>query len=134
MQTRGQHLLLDLWLAQDVEEGSIERLFNLIRSRFTVVHEVKRAFEPFGLTAVFVLSESHFTLHTYPEHAYLSIDLYVCNFAVDLSAFAEEMKSLFNLREAKGSVFLRGVSGPGSSHTRAYCSCYPAAQVEELAS
>jgi len=59
------------------------------------------------------------------------LDLYVCNFEVDLSTLAEEVKSLFTLREAKGSVFLRGVSGVGSSHARAYCSSYPAIRLDE---
>jgi S-adenosylmethionine/arginine decarboxylase-like enzyme len=133
MQTQGQHLLLDLWLAEDIETTKVDRLFELVRTRFSVVNEVVKDFEPFGTTAVFILSESHFTLHTYPEHAYMSVDLYVCNFEVDLSAFAEEVKSLFRLHEAKGTVFLRGVPGSGAAHRTAYKSSYPAARMEELA-
>jgi S-adenosylmethionine/arginine decarboxylase-like enzyme len=132
MQTQGQHLLLDLWLAEDIEPAKVDRLFDLVRTRFSVVREVVKDFEPFGTTVVFILSESHFTLHTYPEHAYMSIDLYVCNFEVDLSAFAEDVKGLFKLNEAKGTVFLRGVPGAGSAHARAYNSSYPAARLEEL--
>ena len=132
MQTQGQHLLLDLWLAEDIEPAKVDRQFGLVRTRFSVVREVVKDFEPFGTTVVFILSESHFTLHTYPEHAYMSIDLYVCNFELDLSAFAEEVKGLFKLNEAKGTVFLRGVPGSGSAHARAYNSSYPAARLEEL--
>jgi S-adenosylmethionine decarboxylase len=132
MQTQGQHLLLDLWLAEDIEPAKVDRLFELVRTRFSVVREVVKDFEPFGTTVVFILSESHFTLHTYPERAYMSIDLYVCNFEVDLSAFAEEVKGLFKLNEAKGTVFLRGVPGSGSAHARAYTSSYPAVRLEEL--
>ena len=132
MQTQGQHLLLDLWLAEDIETTQVDLLYDLVRTRFTVVSETVKDFEPFGTTTVFILSESHFTLHTYPEHAYMSVDLYVCNFEVDLSAFAEEVKGLFKLNEAKGTVFLRGVPGSGSAHARAYSSSYPAARVDEF--
>jgi hypothetical protein len=62
----------------------------------------------------------------------MSVDLYVCNFGIDLSAFAEEVKGLFKLHEAKGTVFLRGVPGGGSAHATAYSSSYPAARMEEI--
>lgn len=132
MQTQGQHLLLDLWLAEEIESAKIESLYELVRARFSVVSETVKEFEPFGTTTVFILSESHFTLHTYPEHAYMSVDLYVCNFGIDLSAFAEEVKGLFKLHEAKGTVFLRGVPGGGSANATAYSSSYPAARMEEI--
>jgi S-adenosylmethionine/arginine decarboxylase-like enzyme len=111
-------------------DSDLDRLFRLIRGRFSVVQEVHKQFEPVGTTVVFILSESHFTLHTYPEHSYMSLDLYVCNFEVDLSTLAEEVKGLFKVREAKGSVFLRGVSAVGASHARAYSSSYPAIHLD----
>lgn len=50
----------------------------IAQSRMTVVACTTKKFEPQGLTAVWILAESHFTLHTYPEHAYLSVDCYTC--------------------------------------------------------
>ena len=46
--------------------------------RFTVVNEAFHQFEPFGATGVLVLSESHFSAHTYPEHSMVYIDVFCC--------------------------------------------------------
>lgn len=31
-----------------------------------------------AMTALFLLSESHFSIHTYPEHKYIAIDIFTC--------------------------------------------------------
>ena len=44
--------------------------------------EVNRAFhqfEPHGATGVLVLSESHFSAHTYPENGSVYLDLFCCS-------------------------------------------------------
>ncbi len=46
------------------------------------LHEVSRAFhqfEPEGVTGVIVLSESHFSAHTYPENDRIFLDLFCCS-------------------------------------------------------
>ncbi|MEC7120937.1 MAG: adenosylmethionine decarboxylase [Pseudomonadota bacterium] len=48
-------------------------------------------FEPVGVTGVVLLAESHLAIHTWPEHDFVSIDLYVCNFSADNSAKAEQL-------------------------------------------
>lgn len=36
-------------------------------------------FQPEGVTGVIVLSESHFSAHTYPEHDQVYVDLFCCS-------------------------------------------------------
>ena len=46
------------------------------------LNEVSRAFhqfEPYGATGVIVLSESHFSAHTYPEDEKVYLDLFCCS-------------------------------------------------------
>jgi len=45
---------------------------------FTVLHRVFHFFEPQGMTCVYVLSESHLSVHTWPEDDFVSIDLFCC--------------------------------------------------------
>lgn len=45
---------------------------------FTVLHECTHFFEPYGFTALFLLGESHFAIHTFPEHSKTYIELSSC--------------------------------------------------------
>lgn len=44
----------------------------------TVVDYVVRKFEPQGVSVVIVISESHITIHTWPEFRYAALDFYTC--------------------------------------------------------
>ncbi|SFO02626.1 adenosylmethionine decarboxylase [Xenorhabdus japonica] len=35
-------------------------------------------FEPWGVSGVIILAESHFTIHTWPEYHYAALDLFIC--------------------------------------------------------
>ena len=35
-------------------------------------------FEPFGVTAIALLAESHLSIHTWPESQYSAIDIFTC--------------------------------------------------------
>ena len=43
---------------------------------------------PVGITGVVLLAESHLAVHTWPEIAAVTLDVYVCNFGSDNSAKA----------------------------------------------
>lgn len=45
--------------------------------------EVYHDFEPGGFTAVICLSESHISIHTWPEHGLVNLDIYLSNFQRD---------------------------------------------------
>lgn len=35
-------------------------------------------FAPHGITCIAIISESHVAVHTYPEHAHMSVDVFTC--------------------------------------------------------
>lgn len=47
--------------------------------RFTELHRHVHHFDPQGVTAVVVLSESHIALHSWPEHGVLFVDIASCS-------------------------------------------------------
>ncbi|AVT14748.1 MULTISPECIES: adenosylmethionine decarboxylase [Paracidovorax] len=46
---------------------------------------------PGGVTATVLLAESHLCIHTWPEQAAVTLDVYVCNFGADHSAQARTL-------------------------------------------
>lgn len=46
---------------------------------------------PGGVTATVLLAESHLCIHTWPEQAGVTIDVYVCNFGADHSTKAHRL-------------------------------------------
>ena len=61
-----------------------------------VVGEVHHQFEPFGATCLYLLSESHLSIHTYPELRYLTMDLYCCNNNINMDDVLEIIYNYFN--------------------------------------
>lgn len=51
---------------------------DLNKSGFNVVDTVFHFFDPYGFTALFLLSESHFAIHTFPEAGKTYIELSSC--------------------------------------------------------
>jgi S-adenosylmethionine decarboxylase proenzyme len=81
------HLILDI---EDIENDALIHSVDGLRSlmdqickdnHYTVLHKYHYQFLPYGITIVYVLSESHFSIHTYPENKFIAIDLYTCRTA-----------------------------------------------------
>lgn len=51
----------------------------LNQAGFKVLEVVEHHFQPQGYTALWLLAESHFALHTFPEHGRTYIELASCN-------------------------------------------------------
>ena len=64
-------------------------------SGLTVLDEGFYKFSPHGFTSFLLLSESHASLHAWPEHGYCAIDLFTCNLTMDLVPLIENLKAAF---------------------------------------
>jgi S-adenosylmethionine decarboxylase proenzyme len=58
----------------------------------TPLHEVVHAFSPHGVTGVIVIAESHFAIHTWPEHGFAAVDLFTCGDTVDPYLAFEDLR------------------------------------------
>jgi S-adenosylmethionine decarboxylase len=69
---------------------------------------------PGGVTATVLLAESHLCVHTWPETAAVTLDVYVCNFGGDHSAKAQalmaELQALFAPAQCFAHQLLRGAT------------------------
>ena len=51
----------------------------LIKSNATLLRSEFHDFgEGYGVTGVSLLAESHMSIHTWPEHKYAAVDIYMC--------------------------------------------------------
>jgi hypothetical protein len=57
--------------------------------------ECGHQFEPYGYTYVFLLSESHMSVHTYPEYGSFYLDIFCCNKDFNPRKALETVKKLF---------------------------------------
>jgi S-adenosylmethionine decarboxylase proenzyme len=78
----GTHLMVDLYGAKDPQARTVTVLEEVARrAGLNVLNKVEHVFPSggYGRTAMLLLSESHTSLHTWPENQYVAFDLFSCN-------------------------------------------------------
>ena len=108
MDTRSQHLIFDAVCERDFTAADIDAIKEIIETHLTVIKKVEHKFTPQGETIVFILSESHFTIHTYPENRYLSMDIYVCNLETNLQKIVDLIKEKVPFEKVDSRILERG--------------------------
>jgi len=82
--TSGKHMICDLKEIKNIEllnnNNKIKELFDNIckKYNYTILNQIEHIFEPQGLTILYLLSESHISIHTFPERNYAALDIYTC--------------------------------------------------------
>ncbi len=78
----GVHLLIEMWGADHMD--NVEKIEEIFRQAIsdcgaTLLHIHLHHFgEECGVTGVGLLSESHISIHTWPEFNYAALDLFLC--------------------------------------------------------
>lgn len=70
----------------------------LCRAGATIVGDARHQFSGGGLTCVFILSESHAALHTWPETGTVNIDIFSCSPRLGSLAVIEDLRRSFGAR------------------------------------
>ena len=76
----------------------------------TILDESSWVFEPNGLTMVFLLSESHASIHTYPEHSACFVDLFTCGDKCSAEKFDEALRTYLKPKEVDKRTLIRDKS------------------------
>ena len=74
-----------------VREAGLEPVGELFHRFAPVADAGTGADTPVGITGVVLLAESHLAVHTWPELAAVTLDVYVCNLGADNSARAHTL-------------------------------------------
>jgi S-adenosylmethionine decarboxylase proenzyme len=80
----GKHLICDIKnIKNESLMNDINGLKNMLdticeRYLFTILNKAEHCFTPQGITILYLLSESHISVHTFPERNYIAMDIYTC--------------------------------------------------------
>lgn len=62
----------------------------------TIQGHISKVFTPQGATGIILISESHFSYHSWPEYGYLAVDYFTCGSRVDtrkgIAYFVEQLQ------------------------------------------
>lgn len=92
--TKGCSVHVDMWgvpshYLNDIDYLALISRLALEEANVTVLDSMQKQFSPNGVTIMFMLQESSFDIHTYPEKEYMAINIHTCgerampNIAVD---------------------------------------------------
>lgn len=110
----GSHLLVELYgcernkleLQHTVEEAMLDAAR---RSEASIVTSSFHEFRPYGVSGAVIIEESHYTIHTWPEHGYAAVDLFYCSESVKVDKAVEALSEHFRPTRTRFLVVRRGL-------------------------
>lgn len=112
--TFGGHIAVDTWGADFELLNNAEWLqAQMVKAAevcgATVLSVQTKQFEPHGATVLVLLSESHITIHTYPEKKFAALDCYMCGETVDPQAAMDYLLSALKPERTFAKKLIRGL-------------------------
>ena len=105
-ESSGKHMICDFKNIKNTELlNNCEEINNILKEickvyDFQILNESKHIFEPIGCSIIFLLSESHMSIHTFPEKNHMSFDIYTCRQYNDNEVYNKIFNLLVNKFEA----------------------------------
>ena len=113
MKAIGTHYIWDIY---DVDPSlisyvdDVHQQMELLNSYtlLTKLGQKYKQFDPIGVTGILLLSESHMSIHTWPEHRYAAIDIFSCK-ELDHTALTSCISKLYQTDQINFSLMERGL-------------------------
>ncbi|AZV57070.1 adenosylmethionine decarboxylase [Clostridium sp. AWRP] len=114
MHELGRHILAEIY-GCDAEilnnKDFIEKI--MIDSAIKAGAEVREVafheFKPQGISGVVIISESHLTIHTWPELGYAAVDVFTCGSRINPWDACNYMTEKFHARNMTATEIKRGI-------------------------
>lgn len=81
-----------------------------ICSNATIVESIFHHFNPYGISGVIVIAESHLAIHTWPDKKYAAIDIFTCGDLVNPMKMMKYIKQAFQPKDFSYKKIRRGLS------------------------
>ena len=114
MNALGRHLLVELFdcdpdVINDLEAVKGALIEAAKRAQATIVDVVFHEFNPFGISGVVVIAESHLSIHTWPEYRYAAVDIFSCGEALQPEVAASYLVEQFAAERTSMVEMQRGM-------------------------
>ncbi|MBW5447837.1 adenosylmethionine decarboxylase [Cohnella sp. CFH 77786] len=112
--TFGRHVAVDTWGVNFDTLNNAELLqSHMVEAAeacgATVLSVQAKQFEPQGATVLVLLSESHLSIHTYPEKGFAAIDCYTCGETVDPQLAIDYLVGVLKPERTYSKKLVRGL-------------------------
>ncbi|WP_128896003.1 adenosylmethionine decarboxylase [Longirhabdus pacifica] len=112
--TFGRHVAVDTWgvdfTALNDEKWLKREMIKAAEcSGATVLSVQSKQFEPQGATVLVLLSESHISIHTYPEKGFAALDCYTCGDTVNPQDAIDHMIMALKPTKVHAKKLIRGI-------------------------
>jgi S-adenosylmethionine decarboxylase len=114
MKALGTHVILDLHgcppeSLDDIDFVSRALLRAVAESGAALIQPMFHKFAPQGVSGVAIIAESHFSIHTWPEHGYAAIDVFTCGESINVARAAAVLRAAFCPAWVRVNSLPRGV-------------------------
>jgi S-adenosylmethionine decarboxylase proenzyme len=110
----GRHILLELLGCDPGALNDLQGLEDAFtaaarESNATVLKTTFHQFNPHGVSGVVIISESHLTVHTWPEYGYAAVDIFSCGERMDVGRATEFLTHKLAAKHASSFEVKRGL-------------------------
>lgn len=81
-------------------------------ARATIVDISFHEFNPFGISGMVIIAESHLSIHTWPEYAYAAVDIFTCGEVIKPEVAARFLIAQFESKSPSIVELKRGILSP----------------------
>lgn len=78
-------------------------------TKATIVDVSFHEFNPFGISGMVVIAESHLSIHTWPEYSYAAVDIFTCGDVIKPEIAAQHLIERFECKNPSIVEMKRGV-------------------------
>ncbi len=83
MKVLGRHIIAELYgVSKDLisKEEQVRQIMEKVieEAKVEVVGSLYKQFNPHGVTGIILISESHISIHTWPEYELVNLDIFTC--------------------------------------------------------
>jgi len=119
MKSLGKHVIAEFYncdvdAIKDVKRVEEAMVGAANATNATIVDVVFHSFNPYGVSGVIVIAESHLAIHTWPEYGFASVDIYTCGEEVQPWKAYEFLEEAFKAQNISVMEMKRGIMKPPS--------------------